>query len=74
MSILEDSSMFPWLENRAKLAEARKLILRQGQKRFGPPDEAVATAMRAIDDLERLERLSDRLLDVTSWSELLATP
>jgi hypothetical protein len=48
------------------------LILRQGQSRFGPPDAQVLTAVEAIQDLERLEQLSDRLLTAASWAELLA--
>ena len=32
------------------------------------------TDMTAIADVNRLERLTDRLLDVTTWQELLDTP
>jgi hypothetical protein len=52
--------------------EARKLVLRQGTKRFGPPLESWRTTLEEITDLERLENLSERLLDVESWEELLA--
>ncbi len=51
--------------------EARKIILRQGRVRFGPPDEAVQTRLNAIVELEELERLSERLLNVPSWDELM---
>lgn len=73
MSILEDSSMYPWFQERGKITEARTIILRLGQKRFGPPDETTTAAVRVVNDLERLERMSERLLDVTSWQDLLAT-
>ena len=46
-----------------------------GRKRFGEPDEAVRQALLAITDVERLDVLSERLLDVSSvstWQELLA--
>ena len=43
-----------------------------GRKRFGEPDAPTAAALQAITDLDRLEALSDRLLDVASWQELLA--
>jgi hypothetical protein len=52
----------------------QQVLLRQGRKRFGPPDEAVQAAVRAITDADRLGRLSERLLDVNSWQDLLATP
>jgi predicted transposase YdaD len=54
--------------------EARRILLRMGRKRFGPPDEATTAAIQAIEDVNRLEELSERLLDVSSWQELLATP
>ncbi len=54
--------------------EAKKLLLRQGQRRWGPPAEATRTALESVSDLERLERMSDRMFDVTNWQELLDTP
>jgi predicted transposase YdaD len=51
--------------------EARKILLRQGEKKFGPPDAAVWAAIESIVDLARLEDLTDRLLSVDSWQELL---
>jgi hypothetical protein len=54
--------------------EARRLLLRQGRKRFGTPDSETAAAVEAINNLDRLEELSERLLDVSSWEELLAPP
>ena len=50
------------------------LLLRQGRKLFGEPDEATAAAVQAITAPDRLEYLSERLLEVNSWQELLAIP
>jgi predicted transposase YdaD len=55
------------------LREARKILLRLGGRKFGAPEPAAEAAVQAIDDLARLERMSDRLLDVTTWQDLLAT-
>lgn len=52
-------------------AEARKILLRQGTKRFGSPDARTRSAIEAIADVDRLEQLTERLLDVSSWDELL---
>jgi hypothetical protein len=52
----------------------KKLLLRMGQKRFGPPSEEIRTRLQGITDIGRLERLGERLLEVASWDELLATP
>jgi predicted transposase YdaD len=55
-----------------QLGEARRLILRLGRVRFGPPAEATRQTIETLTDLDRLEQLSERLLDVSSWDELLA--
>lgn len=53
------------------VTEARTLLLRQGRKKFGPPTPETEAALSAITDRTRLELLSDKLLDVTTWDELL---
>ncbi len=50
----------------------RATILRQGNKRFGPPSAMVTATLDALHSLPQLEILSDRLLEVESWDELLA--
>lgn len=56
-----------------RVEEARALLLRLGRKRFGPPSPAAEAALAGITAIERLEALSERLLDAESWEELLAT-
>ena len=56
------------------LRKVRKILLRQGRRKFGPPDAAAEATVQGIADLDRLERMSDRLFDATSWPDLLATP
>ena len=59
----------------ATLAEGEKhALLGLGRKRFGPPDEAALKANEAIDDPDRVEGLLERLLDASSWSDLLGPP
>ncbi len=50
------------------------MLLRLGRKKFGPPNPEVLASLNAIDDVARLDTLADRLLDVSSWDELLSTP
>lgn len=57
-----------------RITEARRLILRIGGHRFGPPSQETLAAIEAICDPDRLERLGDRLLAASSWAELLAEP
>jgi predicted transposase YdaD len=59
-------------EGRAE--EAKRILKRQGSRRFGKPDANIEAALDAIADLDTLEQLSDRVLEVTGWEELLARP
>src|SRR5262249_26536635 len=54
--------------------EARKILLRQGRKRFGPISNQNSAAIAAITDVDELEDLCERVLDVSTWEELLAAP
>ena len=51
--------------------EARKMLLLQGRSRFGKPSPQVVAALNALTDVSRLEELGVRLLNVSSWEELL---
>jgi predicted transposase YdaD len=59
-------------EGRAK--EARENLIRQGRRKLGEPDERVLAQLAAMKDLDRLHVLSDRVLEVSSWDELLSAP
>ncbi len=60
---------------RGAIDEARKLLLRLGQKRFGATAPARARkAAEAIGDLERLEELNEAVMTAPSWEALLGLP
>jgi hypothetical protein len=58
-------------EAKGRVKGEQSVLLRQGKKRFGEPDTVVVQAIHAITSLERLEQLSERILEVESWAELL---
>jgi hypothetical protein len=60
-------------EGRAEGAaeEARQTLLRLGRKKLGQPDERVEAEIAAMTDREQLDQLLDRVLDVSTWDELL---
>ena len=69
---MRESVTYMAIIDEGRVEEAHKIMLRQGRKLFGPPDEATTAALTAIDDIDRLEFLSEQLLEVKSWQELLA--
>jgi hypothetical protein len=71
---MEESVTYQAIIEKGELKRAHKLLLLLGKDRFGAPSAAVRKAVEAIDDLERLEQLTVRVLHVGSWQELLEPP
>jgi hypothetical protein len=68
---MKDSVTNQAIVEEGAIAEAQKLLLLLGCKRFGPPGEHMENAVRSITDLDRLEQLHARLSDVAGWETLL---
>ena len=56
------------------LKYAREVVLRLGQKKFGPANDDVVASVNSIEDLGRLGRLIEGYTDVSSWQDLLRLP
>ena len=54
-----------------RVAEAQAILRRLGSLRFGPPSGATTAFIDALNAPEALEALTERLLQVESWDELL---
>jgi len=68
---MEESTTYQAIIRKGRLAEARHILVRLGQKRFGPANDATTATLNAIDDVQRLEELTERVLEVANWQELL---
>jgi hypothetical protein len=68
---MKESSTYQAIVDEGRLQAMRSTLLRQGRLRFGPPTESAQSAIQAIDNLEKLEQLTERLLTASSWQELL---
>jgi len=55
-----------------ELEEARSILLRLGQKRFGAPGTEVIGVILGQEDLSVLHGWIDRVLEVNGWEELLS--
>lgn len=58
-------------ERKGQLAALQRVILRLGRRRFGEPTPEQQARLEAIDSPDRLERLSDEIMDAASWDDLL---
>jgi len=71
--LVQESTSYQYVLRQGALNDRRETLLELGGERFGPPDDAVATSLAGITDLDRLKRMTRRLLRVSSWQELLRT-
>jgi hypothetical protein len=56
-----------------RLDQARRVLIRHGSKRFGVASAEIRDAVAAITDLDRLDRMFDRVAEADDWSTVLAT-
>ena len=68
---MRESSTYQAILEEGRVEGARRLLLRLGTHRLGPPDASTVASLARIDDLDVLERLGDDLLSTSSWSDLL---
>lgn len=71
---MRDSDTYLAILDEGRESQVKEDILRLGGKRWGKPQEGTIASLNAITDLEQLRRVLDRLLDATSWQDLLDTP
>jgi hypothetical protein len=70
---METSPFLDEIRAEGRIEELRTVLLRQGRHKFrAAPNRKQQSALKAINDLARLETLAERLLDVDSWTQLLA--
>ncbi len=54
------------------LEQAKKALIRFGQKRFGPISDSTRETINALTSIERLDRMLEQHDTVASWADLLA--
>jgi len=72
--VMRESDTYQGILDEGGVVTAQRLLLQLGRKKFGEPNETIKNNLRAIQDLEHLYRLGERVLDVATWQELLETP
>jgi hypothetical protein len=73
---MKESTTYQAILREGRVSEAQRLLLLQGEIRFGSPDERIQGTIQAIRDVEHLENLIRRVIDtnVHDWDELFRTP
>jgi hypothetical protein len=55
---MRESDTYQAILDEEGIREAQRILLRQGHKKFGEPDEATRRSVNELTDLEQLERLT----------------
>ena len=58
-------------EARGEAQGARRILLRAGTRRLGPPDPDTRAMIEAVTDIERIERMTERVFDASNWSDVV---
>jgi hypothetical protein len=72
--IMQESDTYLMIVDEGQEKETREDIRVVGEKRLGPPDEAVNSLLSNVTDLERLKRMIRRAAKAASWQEIVDTP
>jgi len=68
---MQESDTYMAIIDEGRELEVKKIIVWQGEKRFGPIGDDKRAILTAIVDVERLEKMVRSLHDLESWEELL---
>lgn len=71
---MHESTAYDMAVEEGCVKATHRVLLKLGRRLLGPPDPSVESALTAIQDVERLERMAEAVLTVKSWQELLSTP
>lgn len=71
-SAMQESSTYVAIVDEGREKQNKRIILRLGEKRLGSPDESARAKLAAISDIDRLEEITDKIFEVSSWQELFS--
>jgi hypothetical protein len=71
---MRESDTFLAILDEGREIQARRDIRQLATRTLGEPDEQMVTRLEGITDLERLERIHYRVVEASSWQDLLDTP
>jgi hypothetical protein len=69
---MHESRAYDMAVEEGEIRRSHRVLLQQGRSPLGPPDPATESVLRSIQDLERLERMTEAILTAKSWQDLLS--
>jgi predicted transposase YdaD len=71
---MRESDTYQYILDEGRAEGLQRAVLHLGRKKLGEPDETYRRALMKLTNLDHLDRLIDRVGEVTTWQELLDTP
>jgi hypothetical protein len=71
---MRESDTFLAILDEGRETQTRRLIRLLARRALGEPDEPTVTRLEGITDIDRLERIIQRVGEAASWQDLLDTP
>jgi hypothetical protein len=70
---MRESTTYQAIVREERVAGVQRMLVRLGAKRFGPLDTATVALFDAVQDIDRLESLGERILesDLQGWDDLI---
>ena len=69
---IEESTTYQGILEEGVIKGERKMILKLGSIKFGPPSDEFLSRLNSIFDTEQLELLGEKFLTCSNWEELFA--
>ena len=70
---MRESESYMGILEEGAIEHTKQLIVQLGRKMFGVPDESAMATLTAMEDLDHLDRIHERIVEVKNWQELLET-
>jgi hypothetical protein len=71
---MRESDTYLAILDEGRETQTRRLIRLLAQRTLGEPDEPTVTRLEGITDIQRLERIIQRVGEAPNWEDLLETP
>jgi hypothetical protein len=71
---MRESSTYQAVLAAGRAEEAKRILELVAGQRFGPPSARARRTLNALSHIDRIERISARLLTARDWEDLRAPP
>jgi hypothetical protein len=72
--VMHESTAYDEALEEGEIRHGHRVLLHLGRKLLGTPDPSIESTLNSVQDVEQLDRMTEAILSVKSWQQLLSTP